>query len=731
MEKERLSQRPLDLQDIVDLGKKKYEDGASPEEVKAWLGDYHPPVSLCKGANAYYDYMINLCEECQEPWEAKRLSYLQIMINQKKDGQREVEEKYHALIAQYFQVDDDVEVLENLSEICYQTSRFFEYVIIELFLSQHLKHDRQLHDSGRYRINMSYFIEQLQKASLWILPVVHNAVEVSELFGNLLSRMGHKVVLVVQSEVVESDQIPSDHELLEASMKGRQEYSDITVIPSICVKDKSGRSKDITAELIRVLCHSESKTDYANVLTAGESFDLLQETKIKRDLERLSRYEGEIFQKYMVFGRIGNYMSYLEQIYQRPMQTLLDMESSCKYSIVIPARNSGKYLYHTIRTCLNQRYQGEYEILISDNSTEGNTEIWELCQRMNDKHIRYIKVPREINLEKSFEYACLNAKGEYFLSIGSDDGVLPWTLQVLDQVVSEYPDEAVIRWELGNYMWPDYDGSEAFKANMVFVPCKYEKENYRLTWEDMESLLFCALQSPSYMYALPSSYLNSCYKKSYLREILARTGRLRNGLCHDIYMGVVTTLMKKKVLTIHYPLTIAAQSGISLGARSNFVFDNDLKTQKNEHSMTCGVVALSPIERYLPEISMDYGLLYQSVLRMISLGVLPEELLEIMDWKIIYKNISEQFKTDKIVYDELINKLRYAATNLGEEFLNWFDEEIYNPGREKKTYEEKEKVYSGWEDTVGENGCVALTLDKYGVKNIYDAVKMFELITEL
>ena len=731
MEKERLSQRPLDLQDIVDLGKKKYEDGASPEEVKAWLGDYHPPVSLCKGANAYYDYMISLCEECQEPWEAKRLSYLQIMINQKKDGQREVEEKYHALIAQYFQVDDDVEVLENLSEICYQTSRFFEYVIIELFLSQHLKHDRQLHDSGRYRINMSYFIEQLQKASLWILPVVHNAVEVSELFGNLLSRMGHKVVLVVQSEVVESDQIPSDHELLEANMKGRQEYSDITVIPSICVKDKSGRSKDITAELIRVLCHSESRTDYANVLTTGESFDLLQETKIKRDLERLSRYEGELFQKYMLFGRIGDYMSYLEQIYQRPMRNLLDMDSSCKYSIVIPARNSGKYLHHTLRTCLNQRYQGEYEILVSDNSAEGNTEIWKLCQKMNDKHIRYIRVPREVEPVKSMEYAALNARGEYFIIVGSDDGVLPWALQVLDQVVSEFPDEPIIKWDTGNYMWPDYDGSEVFRANMVFVPCKYEKNNYKPSWTQMENILVYALQSPGYMYTLPSGYLNSCYKKSFLREVLTRTGRLWNGLCQDIYMGTVASILKKKVLTIHYPMVIAAQSGISLGAKSNFMFDNDLEIQKNEKFLQCGLSALSPTERYLPEVTMDYGLLYQSVLRMISLGVLPEELLEIMDWKIIYKNISEQFKTDKIVYDELINKLRYAATNLGEEFLNWFDEEIYNPGREKKTYEEKEKVYSGWEDTVGENGCVALTLDKYGVKNIYDAVKMFELITEL
>lgn len=731
MIEELYKQIPLDLKEIVALGRKMFEDGQSPEEIKAWLCSYHPPVYRYRGTDEYYDFMCELCDVCQDTSESRRLSYLQAAVNGRTALVQTTEESLRTLTDRYFQVEDDTEVLRQLSAICYETSRFLEHIIIEVLLSHQQDNDLRLHENARYRINMDYFIEQLSTPGLWILPVDKNATKISELLGNLLSRLGHKVILLVDTEIIECDAIPSDKELLDFSIKGQQEYPDMTVVPVACVRDKTGVKINNMPLLLRLLCKSQSQNNYANVLAAGRTFDELQMTEIKKELERLSRYEGEIFQPYMVFGRLGNYISYLERMFRKPIQTLLDREPGCKFSIVIPARNSAKYLQHTIRTCLNQRYQGDYEVLVSDNSTDGNSEIWELCQNITDKRVRYIKVPREVDAVKSFEYACLNARGEYYFSIGSDDGVLPWALEVLDEVTKKYPDEDVIRWDTGNYMWPDYDESPLFKANMIYVPQKYEKGNYGLNRCRVEDILLLSLRQPEYMYIFPSGYINSCYKKSFLQEVLAKTGRLHNGLCQDIYMGVVASVLKKNVLEIKYPIVVAAQSGVSLGARSNFQFNNDLKIQKNERALLCGIAALSPIERYLPEIMMDYGLLYQSVLRMVSLGCLPQELLKAVDWKSIYQIVFKQYRKDKIVYDELINKLRYSAMNFGDEFLEWFDEEIYKPGWVKERYKGEERAYNGFVDLADEKGCVILTLDKYGVENIFDAVRMFEMIAEL
>lgn len=721
---------PLDLKDIVALGRKMYEDGQSPEEVKAWLGSYHPPVYRYTGSDEYYDFMCELCDKCQDARESGRLSHLHAVINGQTKTIQAAEEQFQTLTQRYFQVEDDTEVLRQLSIVCYETSRFFEHVIIEVFLSRQ-QGGLHLHENARYRINMDYFIEQLNMPGLWILPADCNAMGISELMGNLLHRLGHKVILIMESELLECDTLPSEKELLECSINGQQEYPDMTVVPAVCVRNRAGTVKNNMALLLRLLCKTHSESNYANILTTGRKFDELQMTEVKKELERLSRYEGEIFQPYMVFGRFGNYISYLERMFHKPMQPLLDREPACKFSIVIPARNSAKYLQYTIRTCLNQRYQGDYEVLVSDNSTGDNSEIWELCQSITDKRVRYIKVPKEVDAVKSFEYACLNARGEYYFSIGSDDGLLPWALEVLDEVTAKYPQEDVIRWDTGNYMWPDYKESPLFKANMVYIPQKYEKGNYGLNRCRVEDILLLSLYQPEYMYIFPSGYINSCYKKSFLREVLTETGRLHNGLCQDIYMGVVASVLKKTVLEIKYPIVVAAQSGISLGAKSNFQFDDDLEIQKNERSLLCGIAALSPIERCLPEIMMDQGLLYQAILRMVSLGCLPQELLEAIDWKAIYQIVFKQYQKEKIVYDELLNKLRYSAMNHGEEFLKWFDEEIYKPGWIKETYDGEGPAYNGFVDLVDEKGCVILTLDKYGVKNIFDAVRMFEIIAEL
>lgn len=40
-----------------------------------------------------------------------------------------------------------------------------------------------------------------------------------------------------------------------------------------------------------------------------------------------------------------------------------------------------------------------------------------------------------MQLAKSFEFACLNAKGEFIIPLGSDDGIMPYTLTEINKIM--------------------------------------------------------------------------------------------------------------------------------------------------------------------------------------------------------------------------------------------------------------------------------------------------------
>ena len=151
----------------------------------------------------------------------------------------------------------------------------------------------------------------------------------------------------------------------------------------------------------------------------------------------------------------------------------------------------------------------------------------QMVQEFKDEHVKYFRTPRELHLPKSFEYAFLQASGDYILSIGSDDALLPWTLEVLDEVANRYPEEEVIYWERGFYAWPGFNGGQ---ENQFIIPRRYQKGQYGEQYINTASFLTAALKQPAYMYAMPLLYINSMFRRSYFDTLLAHTGRLWDGI---------------------------------------------------------------------------------------------------------------------------------------------------------------------------------------------------------
>ncbi len=489
--------------------------------------------------------------------------------------------------------------------------------------------------------------------------------------------------------------------------------------------------------ILNYLVQNEWKNQFAVVLTSGTLMDTLCcQSILKKNLERLHNFATPALEKQTVFGWAGDYLAYISQIHDMDAERLLSTPPKIPYSIVIPARNSAYTLRYTLMTCLNQRYKGNYEIVLSDNSTPGNTEVYQLFKELNNPKIRYYRTPREYNLSRSFEFAILHAEGEFLLTLGSDDALLPWALDALDELRKTYPDEDIIQWERGFYAWPGFNGGQ---QNQFIIPRNYQKREFQAEYRSRQFYFNAIFGNSDQMYSLPNLYLNSGCKRAYLKTILEKSGRLFDGICQDLYMGVVNAAINDKILNIHYPMVIAGMSNGSIGAKANrshslkdgeMTFLNEMKRMAN-----VGGHCTSVYERLMPEVMTDKSSLYNSILRMIARGVTAESDLEHFNFRKWFLDVFHQMDIRDPLYDKKIHYFRYTASLHGKEFLSWFDENIYHHAliqrlvdEEKLTQIQEKKCYKE-----GKNPAGGQTLDasKYNVQNIYDAAKLFEKLTML
>lgn len=588
--------------------------------------------------------------------------------------------------------------------------------------------------------NVGYLKEMLdsENKETFIL-VIDGNVKDYEVAAHIINKFNKQVFMINKPIEVEVNGNVSIQDTVNISIENSEEYYEgIKLInPIKLVKDGEVIGDNIDY-IIEYICKNYTEDDLATVITSGKLIDeLALRPLMKKRLERLSNFEADYREDNMAFGWGGNYLSYISRIYCFNVEEEINKPSECKFSIVIPARNSAYTLRHTLETCLNQRYKGDYEIVISDNSTNGNTEVYDLVKQINDPRIKYYKAPRNLHLPKSFEFAYLKAKGEFIISIGSDDALLPWGLSVIDEIIDKYPNEDIVHWERGFYAWPGFNGGQ---ENKFFIPREYKKDEYKIHKVDSEEYLAKILNNPEAMYGLPMLYINSGFKRSYIKRIYQQTGRLWDGICQDIYMGVINVGINKEILNIQYPITIAGMSNSSIGYLANKAEENVSKAKKNieevEKTNNIGGFSMSSIERLMPQLGTDVSSLYNSLLRSVARGVFPDVYLtELFDYKKMFLECYKLLDVRDVYYDKNIHYMRYTASLHGEEFLKWFDEAIYKKAlipriidEEKVNNASKKKTYS---EGKTELGGMILDASKHGVSNIFEAVKLFEKLTNL
>ncbi|MBQ7477315.1 MAG: glycosyltransferase family 2 protein [Selenomonadaceae bacterium] len=511
------------------------------------------------------------------------------------------------------------------------------------------------------------------------------------------------------------------------------------------LRDAEGKILLSAKNIVKVLKYVRSLSGLVYVLATAP---LMQQLSSVHGLAKV--FQPMIGQYAPVYGRnlmlawYGDYLSYISNIYLEDCHELFSRKPSCRFSIVIPVRNSAETLRHTLRTCLEQDYGGSYEILISDNSTGGNRAVYDFCQEILDPRVVYQKTPRDLYLPRSFEYAFLHASGEYVLSLGADDGLLPWALRELEEVIARYPEEEVIQWENGGYAWPGFNGKQ---ENQFFVRMRYKEHQY--TYVTTKEYLGRAVESPNAMFGLPLLYINSCFRRSYMKKLLKSTGRLWDGMCQDIYIGIVNACIYPRILNYVWPLSIAGMSTGSMGTVSNAPKKTDKALdefiQSSMRDLNLGGYCKTWEEWRLPENGTDVCTLYACLLRAISLGILEKEFLGCLHVVEVFRQIADRMDSKDIRYDRKMQEMRFIAKDYGEEFLEWFDKYIFEPRMTPQEYPEADlrdtespqkqeeavqeerlrPVREYAEEAVGDQGGFTLDASKFGVRNIYDAVQLF------
>jgi len=122
-----------------------------------------------------------------------------------------------------------------------------------------------------------------------------------------------------------------------------------------------------------------------------------------------------------------------------------------RFSVVIPTRERPNTLRSALATCLNQEFD-DYEILVCDNGTSAATR--RVVDEIGSARLRYVRAPRALAMSDNWELAVSEARGEFILVLGDDDGLMPYALRELDALLTRLG-TSIVRWSAAFYTWPD------------------------------------------------------------------------------------------------------------------------------------------------------------------------------------------------------------------------------------------------------------------------------------
>ena len=111
-----------------------------------------------------------------------------------------------------------------------------------------------------------------------------------------------------------------------------------------------------------------------------------------------------------------------------------------RFSILINTHDQRDYLLRCINSCLNQSYNGKYEIIICDTSSESNEDIIRKIKKKNLFYYHKKKFSKFSVIDQLFKihYAFKKSKGQFILLLDGDDFFDKNKLDFVSKVINRH-----------------------------------------------------------------------------------------------------------------------------------------------------------------------------------------------------------------------------------------------------------------------------------------------------
>ncbi|MBM3982191.1 MAG: glycosyltransferase family 2 protein [Planctomycetes bacterium] len=234
-----------------------------------------------------------------------------------------------------------------------------------------------------------------------------------------------------------------------------------------------------------------------------------------------------------------------------------------RFSIVIPTRERPHTLEDTLATCTSQ--EGDLEIVVSDNF--GGPRTREIVERCGDERVRYVRTPSLLAMTDSLEFAVAQARGEFVIIQGDDDGLLAHAVPVIDTVLRE-TGATVLRWDCAVYNWPDLSNPH-FRPNALLLPLTQTRRGHELVELNARDTIRAAANGRASYSDLPVIY-NAVVRRDLFAALRARTGRAFKTRTPDVYGAFAVAALVDTYFSLRAPLGVCGRSGASTGVARHF-----------------------------------------------------------------------------------------------------------------------------------------------------------------
>lgn len=226
------------------------------------------------------------------------------------------------------------------------------------------------------------------------------------------------------------------------------------------------------------------------------------------------------------------------------------------FSVIIPTRNRPDLFKDALQSVLLQDFD-DFEVLVSDNSTDDNTQVT-IEPFLNNSKLTVFRTDGNLSMPKHWEFITQKARGRYVLIVTDRSVLKQLALSTIHAAISSSVQEVLVC----SWRWSLFD--DDFSREYADFPMIKEGVIVNLTSQEIAQNF--VNRHEGYPYDLPRT-LNSCYRNDIATDIRNQHGALFFPISPDYTSAFLLLAHTEQVLFLDTALFISQGLSASNGGK--------------------------------------------------------------------------------------------------------------------------------------------------------------------